>query len=483
MFTLEEANEFLLKIPKIPAKLKPNFHFIAKHGWINDPYGIIFYEGEYHVFYQYHPFSAINGDMSWGHLVTKDFVSFKEKKVAIAPDKFYDNTGCWSGSALVKDNKIYLFYTGFSKHDDGKFYQTINLAISEDGENFVKPDFNPIIDTKDIYQEANIYDFRDPCVYIKDDKINLIIGTKNDKEAMLVVYESENLKDFKFKQVLFKDNKFGTMFECPNLVNFENSSYIIMSPQNVKPDGCNFFNVSSSVYTKIGQDFNENEQKIEKITEIDHGFEFYAPTISDDLKISVSWLQMWGRRYYLNEIGAPFINSLSLFKDVKLIDDRISFIPRMEYDAHFDLKTVFDGEIKENETLNFDFGPSYRSKIHLELKDHNIVELELTKNKQESVKLIVSKLENRIYIDRKSLKEQLYGVDHTSSTLGLRYLDIDLSDSYLDLDIFVDKWIIEVFLNDYKDSFSSLSFSFGKTFSIKTYLPIHVEIKESEFKK
>ena len=122
MFTLEEANEFLLKIPKIPAKLKPNFHFIAKHGWINDPYGIIFYEGEYHVFYQYHPFSAINGDMSWGHLVTKDFVSFKEKKVAIAPDKFYDNTGCWSGSVLVKDNKIYLFYTGFSKHDDGKFY-------------------------------------------------------------------------------------------------------------------------------------------------------------------------------------------------------------------------------------------------------------------------------------------------------------------------------------------------------------------------
>lgn len=485
MFTIEEANIFLKKLEKIPFEVRPKFHFTPIRGWINDPYGLVYFNNLYHLFYQYHPFNPTNGDMARGHLTTKDFIHFKEEEIALAPDKDYDNSGCWSGSALVKDGLIYLFYTGFSKHDDGKFYQTINLAYSNDGYNFKKYEKNPIIDTKDIPACASIYDFRDPCVFIKEDKVYLIIGGKNEenKEAMLLLYVSEDFKEFKFKKVLFKDTRFGTMFECPNLLTFDDSSFIIMSPQNLMPKNDCFFNVSSSVYTKLPKDIVNENLSLEKIKEIDHGFEFYAPTVNDELKISVSWLQMWGRRYYLNEIKYSYINSLSLFKDIKKEGDILKFIPLKTYDKYFNLKNIFDAKIFTNQKISFNFGNCFRAKVKAELVEHNIFTLSLMKNEEESVRLIVSKLENRIYIDRTSLKVSLDGVDHTVSTLGLRFLDIDLTKEEITFDIFVDEYIIEIFLNDYKDSISLLSFSKGKSFEICTNLEMKVEIQESEYKE
>lgn len=484
MFSVNETNEFIKNYKGKRSVFRPKFHFAPKVGWINDPYGLVKFNDVYHLFYQYHPFDNINGDMAWGHLTTRDFIHFKEEKVAITPTEYYDNKGCWSGSVLVKDNKMYLFYTGFSLHEDNKYYQTINLAISEDGINFVKSDLNPIIGVDRIPTCANIYDFRDPCVFIKNDMIYLLIGTKNDHEAMTLLYSSKDLKEFKFERIFLRDFRYGTMFECPNLLTLNNHNYLIMSPQNIMPNDDNFFNVSSSVYVKLADDLFLTNEHITNIKEIDHGFEYYAPTIDNKNKICVSWLQMWGRRYYLHEINDDFINCLSLFKDI--VEDEeghLRFIPLKEYNRVFSLSNKFSGKLKENEEISFKFGLHYRAKIKIDLVNHNIFTINLTKNKLESVKLIVSKLENKIYIDRTNLKVQLSGVDHTMSTLGLRYLNIDLSKDSIDFDIFIDGCSIEIFIDNYKESMSLLSFSKGKELSIKTFLPLNYEILESEFNK
>ena len=93
------------------------YHYRPKKGWMNDPNGLIYFKGYYHAFYQHVPDleNPIDSDnvyqsMSWGHAITKDFLSWQELPVAISGDKPYDIDGCWSGTAIEKDGVLYLFY-------------------------------------------------------------------------------------------------------------------------------------------------------------------------------------------------------------------------------------------------------------------------------------------------------------------------------------------------------------------------------------
>ena len=91
---------------------KLHFHFHPKQGWINDPNGLVFFKNYYHVFYQHEPDSERPWfePRHWGHARTKDFLEWEELPVALYPDTAYDNEGCWSGTAIVKDDVLYLFY-------------------------------------------------------------------------------------------------------------------------------------------------------------------------------------------------------------------------------------------------------------------------------------------------------------------------------------------------------------------------------------
>ena len=120
------------------------YHFKPKRGWINDPNGLVYYKGYYHIFYQHSPNFEIpwQEPMHWGHARTKDFIDYEELPIALYPDKEYDNNGCWSGTAIVKDDVLYLFYA--SVHSAEKI-QTVSIAYSTDGINFKKYEGNPVI--------------------------------------------------------------------------------------------------------------------------------------------------------------------------------------------------------------------------------------------------------------------------------------------------------------------------------------------------
>jgi beta-fructofuranosidase len=92
---------------------RPVFHFSPRTGWLNDPNGFSFYRGQYHLFYQYHPYSFYWGPMHWGHAVSDDMISWEYLPAAMAPDTEYDWAGCFSGTAItLPDGRQLLMYTG-----------------------------------------------------------------------------------------------------------------------------------------------------------------------------------------------------------------------------------------------------------------------------------------------------------------------------------------------------------------------------------
>ena len=87
-------------------------HLKAPGNWINDPNGFIYYKGMYHLFYQYFPYAPQWGTMHWGHAVSKDLTNWEHCGIALFPTKYEDQNGCFSGSAVEKNGKLYLYYTG-----------------------------------------------------------------------------------------------------------------------------------------------------------------------------------------------------------------------------------------------------------------------------------------------------------------------------------------------------------------------------------
>ena len=99
--TLRDARRYEETYEKrIKKEDRPEFHFSSRVGWLNDPNGFSYYQGKYHLFYQYHPYDPYWGPMHWGHAVSEDLLHWEYLPAALAPDQPYDRDGCFSGSAV-----------------------------------------------------------------------------------------------------------------------------------------------------------------------------------------------------------------------------------------------------------------------------------------------------------------------------------------------------------------------------------------------
>ena len=171
--------------------LRPKIHFTAHMGWLNDPNGLVYYDGLYHMFFQHNPVGTVWSNMHWGHAVSRDLMHWKEKEIALFPDK----TGTmFSGSAIVdsknllglkntKDNVLVLFYTaagGTSFLSEGEPFTQCMAYSADGGKTFEKYAFNPIIeqleegnrDPKVIYHEASKQYIM--ALYLKENKFLLL---------------------------------------------------------------------------------------------------------------------------------------------------------------------------------------------------------------------------------------------------------------------------------------------------------------------
>ena len=145
------------------------FHLMPPEGWLNDPNGLCYFNGEYHLFYQYHPYNSHWGPMHWGHAVSKDLLHWKYLPAALAPDMEYDRDGCFSGSAItLDDGRHMLMYTGVGKETqaDGscREVQTQCIAVGN-GADYEKYPENPVLDETDLPEGSSRFDFRDPRIW------------------------------------------------------------------------------------------------------------------------------------------------------------------------------------------------------------------------------------------------------------------------------------------------------------------------------
>ena len=127
--------------------MRPKLHFTAPQNWINDPNGLIYFRGKYHIFYQHFPYTCEWGTMHWGHAISDDLMNFEHLPIALYPSKSYDHNGCFSGSAIIYQDKLYLYYTSIQyaqenpnyfhvQYSDDDLIASQSLVISDNGYDF-----------------------------------------------------------------------------------------------------------------------------------------------------------------------------------------------------------------------------------------------------------------------------------------------------------------------------------------------------------
>lgn len=220
---------------KVDITYRLNYHLMGEYGWINDPNGFIYFNGLYHLFYQHYSYEPIWEPMHWAHAVSSDSIKWEYIPIALCPDKACDKDGCFSGSAIEKDNIMYLSYTGHVYNSDKRddYTQTQCIAFSIDGINFTEYINNPVIGIEKIPEKSSKKDFRDPKIFIRGTNYYMVLGSNDGKEnGQALLYKSKDLIHWDFVNILAKsDGNIGTGWECPDLFSIEDTDVLIIFPQ------------------------------------------------------------------------------------------------------------------------------------------------------------------------------------------------------------------------------------------------------------
>jgi beta-fructofuranosidase len=297
---------------------KLKYHYRPKKGWINDPNGLVYFQGYYHVFYQHAPDFEVpwKQPMHWGHARTKDFINWEELPVALYPDCEYDNNGCWSGTAIVKDGVLYLLYASVHTPEGSKEkIQTVSVAYSADGIHFEKYSGNPVIDH---YPADGGPDFRDPAVCRIGDKYYCVMASGNPetKTGRLLLYKSDDIFNWKYVGIMseWANCKYT---ECPSCMSAGDSFLLTAS---VCPlDRRHYFSVMLGKF--------ENEQfSIDCIAEVDKGPDQYAGQAFQDHEgrnLLISWIPGWKYKAY----AQTDVGCMSVPREIKLVNGKIIAYP------------------------------------------------------------------------------------------------------------------------------------------------------------
>ena len=282
------------------------FHVEPELGWLNDPNGLVQVGDAYHIYHQYDPFDAAHGGpVLWNHLTTKDFVTYEDRGPALFPDSDMDSSGAYSGSAFVRDGKIHYFYTGNVKHFDRDDYDYV-LTGRDQNQIHVVTDNPDELGKKRLavgpldYPDDIGTHVRDPKVLEHDGVFYMVLGarTKDDRGCVLV-YTSVDLESWQYATRIELGEKFGFMWECPDLFELDGELVLVCCPQGVPAEGWRYRNPHQCVWFRIEADwetpsFKIVEQGLPQM--VDAGFDFYAPQSFEDAA---------GRRLMIGWVGCP----------------------------------------------------------------------------------------------------------------------------------------------------------------------------------
>ena len=253
------------------------YHLHPKKNWMNDPNGPMFLDGKLHMFYQYNPFGAEWGNMTWAHAVSPDMVHWTRLPHALHPDMPYDKDGVFSGCAVVVDGIPHIIYTGVQP-------ECQCLAIGDkEGMTFTKYEHNPIMPSK------GLNGWRDPFVWRAEGEYRMALGAfKKGEGTWIEQYKSCDLIHWERMDDLIHSRDFvdDIMWECPNiLLGSGDAMAIVLSA------------VPSSEMRVVTGHYREGHFTADAMLLYDLGDSFYAPnTVNhpDGRQIQFAWLREQG---------------------------------------------------------------------------------------------------------------------------------------------------------------------------------------------
>ncbi|MEC2076272.1 sucrose-6-phosphate hydrolase [Metabacillus fastidiosus] len=442
----EKINENKKNRKEDPYRLK--FHLMPPVGLLNDPNGLIQYKGIYHVFYQWNPFETSHGAKFWGHYTSTDMIHWKEEYPALIPSESYEKNGCYSGSAVEREGQLILFYTGNVKteNNERKTYQC--KAVSNDRIHFEKS--GPILFLPDGFTSH----FRDPKVWKKGNTWYMIIGAQTvEEQGAAVLFSSSDLEKWEYKGPIAGSlmnglGPFGYMWECPDFFELDYKDVLLVSPQGLEPEGYKYQNLFQSGYF-IGK-WREGTTEFPhgEFTELDRGFDFYAPqTFQDERgrRIMIGWMGITDEREaFQPTIEKGWIHALSMPRELVLHGEKLYQKPLLElmklrnskdFSSHISLKN-------EEKLWQEICGDVMELKVEFEKIEAKTFKLSIRNN----VEITVQLDKEIVTLKRKSWKD---GLMESRSCLLKRCEQLHL---------FLDTSSVELFLNDGQEVFTARFF-------------------------
>ncbi|MFO7681146.1 MAG: glycoside hydrolase family 32 protein [Chloroflexota bacterium] len=433
---------------------RPLFHFLPPANWMNDPNGLIRWRGAYHLFYQYNPDNPWHERIHWGHAVSHDLVHWQDWPAALSPAAGgADKDGIWSGCAIDNDGTPTLLYSGV-------FPQVVCLATSDDGlRTWNKYAGNPVIASPPPSIDAGTpWEFRDPFVWREEDGWTMLMGTRVvNRGGAVLLYRSDNLVNWEYLHPLIQGDRnqlepfwTGTIWECPNLLSFGDRHILIVSFQHHE--------TGDLLYTGYFRGKYQNHRfQAESLHILDYGGHFYAPQVlREENGRYLLWGWLWEGRTQEACVHAGWAGVMTLPRELSLRPDgKLSITPAPQLQTlrrrqwHFhDLHLSSGEEISLSEvtgdTLEIEatFKPTAGAKCGLKVR--------CSPDGTEETAVLCDLAHGFVTIEREksSLSPDVYH-DLPPARQAVRNAPIPLTeDGLIRLHVFLDRSVIEVFIND-----------------------------------
>ena len=416
---------FNMTITKIK---EPVFHITGETGWINDPNGLVYYEGQYHAFYQHNPYDTKWGPMHWGHVVSEDLTNWRYLPFALTPGDDCDKNGCFSGSAIIHDGRLWLMYTGFIENQGGDTIRQVQcLAESPDGVNFKK---HGIVIGEELLPEGYApCDFRDPKVWYHEGKFWCIVAARRiGGRGRILLYRSEDLFNWEYVNDLFGKDSPGAMIECPDYN--EEHGYLLFCEQFQPSENGVHLNIHTCRWCVGKIDYSTGLFIEDSRGIVDYGFDMYAPQTFAGKPVVMGWLNMWDRNVPSEKYG--FAGMLTVPRSIVVKDGRLHQEPIAS------CKEVLKAKVEEHFTDKAKSGV-----ITIKATELESLDIKLRSNGESYTRLSLN--EGDWVFDRSLSGEIIVGAEKDESSMkGIRSMPCSQSGE-ITLTIVMDEFSVEIF--------------------------------------
>ncbi|MCY8023807.1 sucrose-6-phosphate hydrolase [Bacillus sonorensis] len=423
-----------------------HYHIMPPVGLLNDPNGFIHWKGTYHLFYQWMPFKTGHGAKFWGHYSSADLVHWRHEEIALTPSDWYDQNGCYSGSAIDENGLLHVFYTGNVRDEEGNRETYQCLAVSKDGITFEKQGVVARL------PEGYTAHFRDPKVWKKNGRWYMVLGAQTERlEGRAVLFSSENLTEWSFLGDITGSHtaqldEFGYMWECPDMITLGGKDVLIVCPQGLEAEGFRFQNVYQSGYFVGELDERKPEFRHGEFEELDRGFDFYAPQTTQDesgRRILIAWMGVpdQGEQSHPT-IPYEWVHCMTLPRELTLENNRLIQKPVQELRTLRQNGNSVQISLKQDAEM-LDIVSPEKAEI---LLVPQYIEEGFEISFRGAARLIYRKAEGVLTLERQSYVDERTEARHCRIA-GLK-----------DLNIFLDASSVEIFVNGGEEVFTARYF-------------------------